>query len=329
MAVKYTGQRVDHWVRQLRNLLKGVLERHELDKQCWSGSKLAVKAWTAFKETLYEGVTGATEIEFREQIVGRAYECIVCTEVHNFLNTTFETKVGSQVWYALKFLARPIADCRLLRQIASIQPHFQRVRILPVPTRGKTQLSPEYQIGILDTWQRLDVSASTSTTASSMKRLAVHDEQFKRDCAEPYILHAEMQLVMEYEDNARPVPILDYFGCSKKACLLCEGFLQALPRPIATRGRHGICYLAWGVPPSRSAGVAAALKGLETTLVSRIKMHLQHQALSGDTLLPRVKQSTFVSDFSDSIVQDLFQRVERSKAFKETEMVLKQRRRIL
>ncbi len=89
-----------------------------------------------------------------------------------------------------------------------------------------------------------------------------------------YSLHAEMQLFMRYEENATLTPTLYYFGYSKKACLLCDSFLQSLPSPIATRGRHGICYPAWGVPPLRSVGAEAALKELEKMLVSRIKTDL-------------------------------------------------------
>lgn len=45
---------------------------------------------------------------------------------------------------------------------------------------------------------------------------------------------------MHYESGAALPPTLDYFGCSKKVCLLCESFLQALARPLATRGRHPV-----------------------------------------------------------------------------------------
>jgi hypothetical protein len=83
-----------------------------------------------------------------------------------------------------------------------------------------------------------------------------------------------MQLFMRHEENAALTPTIYYFGCSKKACLLYDDFLQSLPNPIATRGRHGICYPAWGVPPSRSVGAEAALKELEKMLVSRIKTDL-------------------------------------------------------
>ncbi|RYP51167.1 hypothetical protein DL768_003435 [Monosporascus sp. mg162] len=142
-------------------------------------------------------------------------------------------------------------------------------------------------------------------------------------------LHSEMQLFTQYENGAALPPTLNYFGCSKKACLLCESFLQALPRPVATRGRHGICYAAWGVPPSRSTGTTAALKELEKMLIFRARSHVLNQKpINKKLIAPAVNQSTVASACSDSVIQDLLQREERAESAKKAEKRLRERRHI-
>jgi len=325
IAIAYTGRRVDHWVEQLRTLLDSVSDRQVRDMRQGSGCQLAIETWTNLTELLYRGDIEATQ--FREQIVQRAYECVESAEVQGLLHMAFEAKVGSKLWHALKFIARPITDCRMLRYIASRQPQFRDVRISLVPPRPKTKISPECRIDISDAWARL---ISAPSPASEVRMIVRFGDQFKQDCAESYSLHAEIQLFMHYEDHAALTPTLSYFGCSKKACLLCDGFLRALPSPIATRGRHGICYPAWGVPPSRSAGAEAALRELEKTLVSRIKAYLSDPVRAREThFAPGVSQSTLVSDFSDLTLQDLMQREEKIKSAKNAEMVRREERLIL
>lgn len=83
-------------------------------------------------------------------------------------------------------------------------------------------------------WHRIERGVSVPT--SELK----YSSRYGREAASnrtSYSLHAEMQLFMRYEENAALTPTLYYFGRSKKACLLCDGFLQSLPSPIATRGR--------------------------------------------------------------------------------------------
>lgn len=322
IAITYTHRRVDHWVEQLHALLSSVSDRQVWDKRGWSGHQLAIKTWTYFTELLYRRDVEATK--FREQIVQRAYECVVSAEVHALV---FEAKTGPKLWYALKSLARPIIDCRMIWCIASRQPQFCDVRISLVPPRSKTSISPEFQIDLSDAWARL---ISTSPPASELRMIAKFGEQFKRHCAKSYNLHAEIQLYMHYENSNALTPTLCYFGCSKKACLLCEGFLQALPSPITTRGRHGICYRAWGVPSSTSAGAGVALIGLEKMLVSRIKTHLHDSVRADKThFAPPVPQSTLVSDFSDSTLQDLLQREKKVESGKKAEMARREERLIL
>ena len=131
-------------MEQLESILGSVSARQDWDERRWSENHPAVETWTNFTKLLYRGCIEATQ--FREQIIQRAYECVVSAEVHRLLHMAFEIKVGRKLWHALKFLARPITDCRILRDIASRQPQFQDVRIFPAPPILKTSINPKYQI---------------------------------------------------------------------------------------------------------------------------------------------------------------------------------------
>lgn len=124
--------------------------------------------------------------------------------------------------------------------------------------------------------------------------------------------------MLHYDEGCAHQPTLDYFGCSKKACLLCETFLGALPSPIATRGRHGVCYPAWGIPTSDSATVKVAIERLEKSLVARIRgllndlMHPEQKIFAAE-----VKQSDMVSEFSLVTLEEWQQREQDVQLFKD------------
>ena len=324
-AISYTGRRVDHWVERLRALIFSGSVCQDWDKQRKSQHLRAIGIWTNLKNLLYTEDVEATQ--FREQIVQQAYECVVSADVHDLLRMSFQDMTGTKLWHILKHIARPIMDCHMIWHIASQYPQFRDVRITPVTSTPKTGISLEYQIGISEAWARLD---RAPPPGSELETVAVFGEKFKKDCAASYSLHAEIQLFRHYEDGPEFTPTLPYFGCSKKACLLCETFLRALPEPIDTRGRHGICYPAWGSPPLRSVGTETAFKKLEKMLVSRIKSLLSCSIPGRRAYFrPLVPQSTLVSDFSTSTSQDLMQKKERVESATKAWMARREERLIL
>jgi OTT_1508-like deaminase len=232
--------------------------------------------------------------------------------------------MGPKIWNALRFIARPISNCRLLLRIASQLPHFRTVKFFPIPSGSETKLNPEYLVEIPDAWTQL---VSRAPSSSEIKKIAKFRDKFKRDCARSFGSHAEIQLFLHYMNNVCPTPSIDYFGCSKKTCFLCEVFLRATSHPISTRGRHGICYPAWGVPFSRSNEVAAALLELEKVLVSRIEMHLKGQ--SGEAFLNQVPQSTIISDFQGLSLEEISRKDGMKKFVEEKRKTLQSERRIL
>jgi len=212
----------------------------------------------------------------------------------------YESTKASNIWLALLFLSRPLADVRMLWRIAGRFPEYRDMRILPVPRARQTSISPQHQVDITTAWSRL---TSTAPSPQDLKVLRPIGATFRSDCSKAYSLHAEMQLVdYYYESGGAQRPTIDYFGCRKKACFLCESFLRSLPSPVRTRGRHGVCYPSWGTPCPTSSDTAVALNRLKDILISRIKNCLQNERRSS---LAAVPQSTLVADLSGSVLQRL------------------------
>ncbi|KAJ8060028.1 hypothetical protein OCU04_011639 [Sclerotinia nivalis] len=324
-AIAYTSPRVDYWVKELRDILSSASLSQNEKGQSSSQGQVEEKIWANFTRLLSQYHTRT--IILKHRIVQRAYECVMNLEIHNFLHVVFEPAVGSKLWRALKFLTRPLIDIRILRDIATHHPQFQDIRISPVFPSAKTSIGLQYQIPVSTAWTKL---TNDSPPAAILRKLDRYNDEFKEDCAKSYNLHAEIQLVMHYENSRDLVPTFEYFGCSKKTCLICEGFLQSLPVPICTRGRHGICDSSWGVLLSTSVGVDTALKGLETILISRINAFLEDPSeIHKSLFVSNVEQSTLASELSESTRESLKQREELIEGLKKSQMNQREENAIL
>ncbi|KAI1780279.1 hypothetical protein F4818DRAFT_435485 [Hypoxylon cercidicola] len=325
MVIEYCSTRVDYWINQLQDILGSVSKLPDWDRRRRPGHEQETSLWETLTEFLNQDPS--QDSNQRNQIVQLAYDCVSSTEVHYLLHVAFNPQVASKLWTFLKYLARPITDCRLLRRIASRLPKFRNVRVSVVPPVPKTSIKPEYNVDITSAWTRL-VSAPPSP--SDLKVIVGLNDRFKRECVLANSLHAEMQLFDYLQKDTLSILALPYFGCSKKSCLLCEDFLHALSPPIATRGRHGICYPAWGVPRSNSDDTLIALKGLEMDLASRIKTYLQDSKRGPAIRTPlQVAQSSIVSGLSDMTIQELQWKEEQTVSAKQEEDSRREERRIL
>jgi len=308
-------------MKQLKFILHPI-PSFQLHMQHELGNQEAVNAWNHFLELIDKGYVTLDDHEFQERIVLQAHRCVVSTEVFKLLHITFGMNIRAKLWRALKFLARPVADCRMLYDIAKRQPRFQKVRIFLVSSMLRTSIHPEYRLTIVDAWTQL----SAPPQSLDAKMISKFEERFGVDCRKSYSLHSEMQLFIHHEKDIRLTPSLDYFGCSKKACLLCDLFLKSLPRPINTRGKHGTCYPAWGVPYSDSIEVETALMELEKRIVSRIKACLSNQKTY---FTPAVAQSTILSNLSESNHQYWGQKEAAKKKAREDEIARIEEKAIL
>lgn len=235
------------------------------------------------------------------------------------MSDAFGTQAGPKLWSKLNYIARPLVDCRILGSIAAREPHLRNCKISLVPSRPKTALEAKYVVGISKAWERLGLG---SIPKAVVCKLDPFNRRFEKACVKTVSLHAEMQLVMHYEERCAPRPTLDYFGCSKRTCLLCETFLGELPSPIATRGRHGVCYPAWAVPRSNPDAVEVAVERLEKNLVARIRgflndlMHPRQKIIAANVI-----QSDMVSEFSHLTLEEWRQREQDVRLFKNKQTI--------
>ncbi|KAJ5812387.1 hypothetical protein N7474_008688 [Penicillium riverlandense] len=293
-SIQYTHRRVDYWIAKVRTFWKTHRSHCNRGEQRLPGAQLAGGPWTKMTDFIRQ-LDDVDIGEVRVSIVQQAYRCIISTELQTWLQDAFGTTASSKLWNSLRFVARPLIDCRLLRSIATREPHFQNVRTSLVSPKPKIGVHPEYRVSISAAWSQLGFA---QVSDFETKMIIPFRDNFKEACLDSFCLHAEMQLISHYEADAL-IPTIDYFGCSKKTCLLCETFLGALPRPISTRGRHGICYPAWGLPDSRSSTMKNAMRTLEGQLLLRIRSILKG-FMEGDKIsFPEpTPQSSVVSDFS-------------------------------
>ncbi|KAJ5310348.1 uncharacterized protein N7443_002809 [Penicillium atrosanguineum] len=299
-VIDYTSRRIDHWIEMIQKTLGIVQNCPDWNSQRWLGQEAAFKAWTTMTDLI------------------RQFDADNET-VRQFFANTFGTQAGLKLWSKLNFIARPLVDCRLLRSIAAREQQLRYCKISLVLSKPKTTLETIDVIGIFEAWEQLGLGP---TPEPVFRRLHSFSQMFETACAESFSLHAEMQLVMHYEERCAPRPTLSYFGCSKKTCLLCETFLGAFPSSIATRGRHGVCYPAWAVPGSNSGAVEFAIERLEKSLLARIR------GILNDLMHPRQKshaanvmQSGMVSNFSHLTLEEWKQREQDVQRFKDKQTI--------
>jgi OTT_1508-like deaminase len=312
--IDYTSRRIDECIEDLRETQKINQGCPDRNSQRWLGQEAAFETWTTMAGLIlkFDAVKGAAES--RPLIVQQAYICINSTQVRELVLDTFGRQPGLKLWSTLNFIARPLVDCRLLGSIAAREPRVRNCKISLVPSKPKTTLDTKYVVGIFEAWERLGLGFIAEPMVGILGPVS---QRFEKACAKSFSLHAEMQLVLHYDEGCALQPTLDYFGCSKRTCLLCEAFLSALPCPIATRGRHGICYPAWAMPRSSSE---VAVEQLEKSLVARIRRFLNDLMHHGQkSLAANVMQSDMVSDFSHSTLEEWQRREQDVLLFKNTQ----------
>jgi hypothetical protein len=121
----------------------------------------------------------------------------------------------------LCFVARPMTDCRLLREIASREPQFRDVRISLIPPKPKARVNAKYRVVLSEAWFQLGLEPPSNTEIETINSFS---KKFKKDCAESFCLHAEMQLMSHYEDGAAPPQQLTTSDAARKPACYVKPF---------------------------------------------------------------------------------------------------------
>lgn len=93
-----------------------------------------------------------------------------------------------------------------------------------------------------------------------------------------YRIHAEMQLVVFYEENPRLKLYYNYIGCNKQSCYLCYNFIEHHGR-FRVDGCHQSLYSLWTVPEAvtfahdqRATNFKHALRWIVTDLEQKMRI---------------------------------------------------------
>jgi hypothetical protein len=91
-----------------------------------------------------------------------------------------------------------------------------------------------------------------------------------------YVVHAEMLLLIFYEEHPDIPRVTDYIGISKRPCYLCANFIR-MHDVFAVEGQHLQLYCLWTLPakmklgsPTQNVKFSKALKDLQHLLETRV-----------------------------------------------------------
>ncbi|KAK2734482.1 hypothetical protein FQN55_002652 [Onygenales sp. PD_40] len=223
-----------------------------------------------------------------------------------------------------RILARPVTCLRILSQIARLLPNFQVVTFIsmspPAPLKLQTSQIPTIQ----EAWKRLGLPSGPN--GDIPPNLARKDGRFRRECGYSLFTHCEIQLLTRHEAEPSLAPTLAYFGCSKKACFLCESFLALSPLKVRTRGRHGECHPQWAVQPCNSESAKRRLKSLCKTIKQKIRARLEPRHNPPPVA---IHQSSAVSELKSSDMRELTRQSRNRELANREGQGLRERRQIL
>ena len=335
-TIKAQSNRIDQWALEAKNIWKKVtptslsqlacggpvIESH--DQQCVldfqrDESGEIPQALYQFIKTLLSPSKESNDR--RRELVLLAYACVASRTLQGFLSQCMAKSKAAKALKTLRLLARPVINVQILARVALMLSNFQCLRFYVATPLAATQISRTYVVSFREAWDQLGlpqlqgISNLTSMT----------DSVFKERCSRELSSHSEVQLMQRYEENPHLTPSIDYIGCSKKVCLLCESYLRlSLWRP-RFRGKHGCCYPQWGIPPTTAKHQITRLNKLCEILKSKIVRLLKYNK----PMVNSVAQSSIVSALDTLDIQSMDERATLRQAAEIKRQDLRERLAIL
>ncbi|KAK4502162.1 hypothetical protein PRZ48_005586 [Zasmidium cellare] len=211
-------------------------------------------------------------VEYLRKAVTFAFASTRDDELWNALDKVLILKTAKKILRLCRYVARPLRACLMLQTIAKRLPKDKTFKLVPrVPP-------PSVRLGVTvpsidQAWERLRLPRPAQWAKENL--MNKYGKIFREECRRPLSIHTELQLLAAYLQDPSLQPTFNYFGCSKKACLLCQTTLDLSSLGIRMRGTHGKCYSNWGVPAASIARMAPTLEALEKVLLQRIRASLQ------------------------------------------------------
>lgn len=321
-TIAYNASRLDFWIESVAELLRGSLFRplyppsvagqptgwacllgccSEAQPSASNASQRLVLKFLNFDLWKSASSTPAEKEDQRRQIVELAAVAIgspqeTQSELKKIIPSADPLKV-IKTWQAL---ARPLTNLRVILHIARLLPSFRSVTFIKLLPPDPVRLQKRRIPTILQAWKKLELPlASNGKLPGSVVQGGSH---FRSDCSRAFTVHCEIQLLTRYEAEPSLIPTLLYFGCSKKACFLCDSFLALSPLKPRVRGRHGQCHPSWGVPALNFDTLHLRLRELCEVVKQKIKVLIQPGPRP--TTIP-VQQSSAVSELKSADVLEI------------------------
>lgn len=200
-----------------------------------TASSWSTALWTLISAPVLQldfGVEVRPLIEF-------AYEHRRSTPIFDALKTVMDPRKVERLILGLRILSQPLLACHNLLKIAKAVPSLQKIQFHAIASPAALQLTTRNKISLEEAWQELSMPAADAKRRSW---LAKHEKNFRKDCGGPLrLVHAEIQLVNFYrkQPGATLEKLHRYIGCNKKACFMCQLFLNSCDLKLSNQGCHG------------------------------------------------------------------------------------------
>jgi len=143
----------------------------------------------------------------------------------------------------------------MVKLAAKLPEVFAGIHIQEIKAPGSLSFSltkDKARRDLLSTVERLVDKGTAGTTMEMLKKhLGTEDVEgrLRKACRLELKLHAEMQLVLFYENNPSLAPQMKFMGSSKKACFDCHQYLLHHPLKLQVEACHQKIYPSWMPPP--------------------------------------------------------------------------------
>ena len=108
---------------------------------------------------------------------------------------------------ALGFLARPLTILRLLLRTARLLPGFRNIAFRYLEPAEPIRIAKQFRITAKEAWLALGLP---EYCAQLPKTLEGRMNDFRFLCSRPFSVHAEVQLLLYYQENPGRSPTMDY-----------------------------------------------------------------------------------------------------------------------
>ena len=281
--LKYYGPRFTQYTTDLKRLIeefpKFLVGRAEaVPSRLKKPSYGPVSAWfTELWSLVFDDEAQDRHPSTNRALADFAYNHRHSSAVFETLESFIDQRKAEKLSLSLRLLSQPLLGCQSLLKIARNIPSMQRTRILTIQSPAPLNLTRGHKVSLQQAWNSLNLPPHTDP--QTIKWMSHYDATFQRDCGMRLrLVHAEVQLVDFYrrQPNATPSILHPYIGCSKKACFMCQLFLDVCKLKLRNRGCHGIISkIPWTVPCTPAPHLDEELAKMTAFIVERISTVLR------------------------------------------------------